>query len=170
MPSGMIPIADPAITRGMNTVDDPKVLQPGEAVRLLNAFPGNPPIPGRPLPEIEQIAFRTLKDCAIEPGQPFGIDLVGHLLAKLQLALWPKRPCHDLGGAVANTMRNIVAGDVEGLAVLGDAPNQDMRVRVTRVEVIDGDPVEVGAQVLLHLCHQVAGDGLERVELRAILG
>jgi hypothetical protein len=41
----MIPIVDPAITRGMNTVDDPKLLKPGECVRLLNAFPGNPPRP-----------------------------------------------------------------------------------------------------------------------------
>lgn len=45
MPSQMLPIIDPAITRGMNTVDDPKLLKPGECVRLLNAFPGNPPIP-----------------------------------------------------------------------------------------------------------------------------
>ena len=40
---GMIPLNDPAITRGMNTVDDANVLKDGEAVRLLNAFPGNPP-------------------------------------------------------------------------------------------------------------------------------
>jgi hypothetical protein len=45
MPSRMLPIADPAITRGMNTVDDPKILKPRECVRLLNAFPGNPPVP-----------------------------------------------------------------------------------------------------------------------------
>jgi len=29
--------------KGMNSVDDPKRLQDGECVRLLNAFPGNPP-------------------------------------------------------------------------------------------------------------------------------
>ena len=45
MPSNMTPIQDAAITRGMNTVDDPKTLKPGECVRLLNAFPGNPPRP-----------------------------------------------------------------------------------------------------------------------------
>jgi hypothetical protein len=41
----MTPIQDVAITLGMNTVDDKKVLKPGECVRLLNAFPGNPPVP-----------------------------------------------------------------------------------------------------------------------------
>lgn len=45
MPSGMLPVIDGPITRGMNTVDDPKTLKQGECVRLLNAFPGVPPVP-----------------------------------------------------------------------------------------------------------------------------
>lgn len=45
MPSGMLPVIDGPITRGMNTVDDPKTLKQGECVRLLNAFPGVPPTP-----------------------------------------------------------------------------------------------------------------------------
>ena len=45
MPSGMLKINDPSITHGMNTVDDPKTLKPGECVRLLNMFPGKPPKP-----------------------------------------------------------------------------------------------------------------------------
>lgn len=48
------------------------------------------------------------------------------LLAKLEFALRPERTCHDLGGAVANAVRDIVTGDVEGLAVLGNAADQDM--------------------------------------------
>jgi len=44
MPSGMLKIKDNAPIHGMNTVDDPKRLKDGECVRLLNAFPQNPPI------------------------------------------------------------------------------------------------------------------------------
>lgn len=43
MHSGMTQLTDPAITKGMNTVEDPANLKDGEAVKLLNAFPGNPP-------------------------------------------------------------------------------------------------------------------------------
>jgi hypothetical protein len=39
----MIKIPDPPPVYGMNTVDDQNILKPGECVRLLNAFPGNPP-------------------------------------------------------------------------------------------------------------------------------
>lgn len=45
MPSGMIPIKEIAPYRGMNTYDDPKVLQDGECVDLCNALPGRPPRP-----------------------------------------------------------------------------------------------------------------------------
>jgi hypothetical protein len=41
----MLPILDPAITKGMNTVDDPKRLQQGECSLLVNMIPGDPPRP-----------------------------------------------------------------------------------------------------------------------------
>lgn len=45
MPQARIKIKDSAPIYGMNTVDDPKTLKNGECVRLLNMFPGDPPIP-----------------------------------------------------------------------------------------------------------------------------
>ena len=44
MPSKMLKLMEPAPTLGMNTVDDPNFLKPGECVRLLNMFPENPPL------------------------------------------------------------------------------------------------------------------------------
>ena len=40
-----LPITDSAPIQGMNTVDDPRRLPDGQCVRLLNMFPGAPPIP-----------------------------------------------------------------------------------------------------------------------------
>jgi hypothetical protein len=45
MPSGMNEFNDGAPVLGMNTADDPKRLKEGECVRLLNMFPGDPPVP-----------------------------------------------------------------------------------------------------------------------------
>lgn len=45
MPSGMIQLVDGPPIYGMNSIDDPKTLKPGECVKLVNAFPGNPPRP-----------------------------------------------------------------------------------------------------------------------------
>jgi hypothetical protein len=45
-----------------------------------------------------------------------------------------------------------------------------MDVRVVGVPVIDADPVELGAEVRLHLPHQLAGEGLEVGHLGRVLG
>ena len=44
-----------------------------------------------------------------------------------------------------------------------------MDVRIIGVPVIDADPVELRAEVLLHLPHQVAGEGLEVCHLDRVL-
>lgn len=43
MPSRVRTIEDRSYVYGMNSVDDPKALRPGECVELINAFPGYPP-------------------------------------------------------------------------------------------------------------------------------
>ena len=55
-------------------------------------------------------------------------------------------------------MGDVVAGDVEDLAVVGDAPDDDVGVGMAGVVVIDRDPVEPGVQVVFHLPHEVAGE------------
>ena len=43
----------------------------------------------------------------------------------------------------ADAMGDVIAGDIEHLAVLSDAPEQDMCMGMAGVMVIDGDPVEL---------------------------
>ena len=55
------------------------------------------------------------------------------LLRYLQLGLPTQFPGNDFAGPLANAVGDIVAGDVESLAVLSDASQEDMGVRVAGV-------------------------------------
>src|SRR5450631_2487610 len=55
----------------------------------------------------------------VESGEAIGIYFPLKLLRDLQLVLPAQFPRHDLAGPLPNTVGDIVAGDVEGLAVLG---------------------------------------------------
>ena len=71
---------------------------------------------------------------------------------------------------MAKAVGQVVLGDDQVLAELVLAPNHDMAVRVSGVEVIDRHPIELGPKVALHLPHEVAGEGAHVRKVRAILG
>jgi hypothetical protein len=106
----------------------------------------------------------------IEPGEAIGSHLPLKLLRYLELGLAAQFPGNNLAGPFANAVGDIVAGDVESLAVLRDAAQEDMRVRASCVLVIDRDPVEFRPEVSFHLLHQVARGGAQIGQLRAVLG
>ena len=63
----------------------------------------------------------------VEPGEAIGIHFPLKLLRYLQLGLPAQLQRNDLAGALANAVGNIVAGDIEGLAVLSHAAHEDIR-------------------------------------------
>ena len=67
-------------------------------------------------------------------------------------------------------MGNVVARDDEIAAALVLSPHDDVAVRVAGVVVVDGNPIEPGAEILLDLAHQAADEALQLVILGAILG
>ena len=75
-----------------------------------------------------------------------------------------------LGGAVAKSLLDVVAADDQVRAVVGAAAHQDVDVRIVGVPVIDGDPVELGAEIPLDVGHQLAGEGAKIGHLGRILG
>ena len=77
---------------------------------------------------------------------------------------------HEIGGAGAHAFLDVVAGDDEVLAVVSPSPQDDMDMRVVGVPVIDADPVELRAQVLLHLPHQLAGVILQIGHVHRVFG
>ena len=122
-------------------------------------------------PQVGELLCLLLGDQhPVEPGEAIGIHLPLKLLRYLQLGLPAQFQRHDLAGALANPVGDVVAGDVEGLAVLGDAAHDDVGVGMAGVVMVDRDPVEFRPKVGFHLLHQIAG-GLARVgQLHAVLG
>ena len=106
--------------------------------------------------------FCASRSRTVEPGETVGVHLPLEALGRVLFALTPQLQGDDLAGPLADAMGDIVAGDVEGLAVLGDAAKEDVGVGMAGVVVIDRDPVELGPEIGLHLLHQIAG-GLARV-------
>ena len=106
----------------------------------------------------------------VQPGEAVGIDLPLQAARHLQLGLPAQLPGNDLACPLPDAMGDVVAGDVEGLAVVGDAPDDDVGVGMAGVVMIDRDPVELGAEVGFHLLHQIAGGGARIGQLDAVLG
>ncbi|MEH2673275.1 hypothetical protein DXU07_29045 [Bradyrhizobium elkanii] len=67
-------------------------------------------------------------------------------------------------------MGDIVQDDHDVAAFVIPAAKYDMTLGMPRVEVIGCDPVELRAEVLLHLPHQAADEGLQVGQVRAIPG
>src|SRR3546814_10939815 len=63
----------------------------------------------------------------------------------------PKVERDQFGGTFAKALCQIFAADDEIPALLVLPPNDDVGVGMSRVEMIDRDPVELSAQVLLNL-------------------
>ena len=71
---------------------------------------------------------------------------------------------------LAESLPDVVAADDEILAVVGAAAHQDMDVRIVGVPVIDGDPVELRAEIALGVRHQLAREGPKIGHLGRVLG
>ena len=93
----------------------------------------------------------------VEPGQPLGVHLAPELGLELDLALVTQFQGDQFARPEADAVGNIVARNIEDLAVVGDTPDQDVGMRVAGVVVIDRNPVEPGRHIDLHLAHQRAG-------------
>ena len=105
----------------------------------------------------------------VEAGEALLLDLARQLLQALQLALRTELQRHQGLGAGAHTVPDVVARNDEVAPLVVAAADHDVGVGVAGVEVVDRDPVELGVEVLLHLPHQVADEGLEVLEAAAVL-
>ena len=72
--------------------------------------------------------------------------------------------------ALAEPMRDILAGDNQILSLIILAAKHDVRVGMAGIAVVSSDPFEPGAEILFHLLHQPAHKRFEVGILIAILG
>ena len=119
----------------------------------------------------ELVAAALLGDQhAVQPREAIGIDLPLQATRNLLLGLPAELPGDDLARPLPDAVGDVVAGDVEGLAVVGHAADDDVGVGMAGVVVIDRDPIELRAEIGFHLLHQIARGGAGIGELDAVLG
>ncbi|ESW94196.1 hypothetical protein X772_01520 [Mesorhizobium sp. LSJC280B00] len=106
---------------------------------------------------------------AIELRPALSVDLVLDGLADVEVRAEPKRLGENVARPIAHALADVVARDDKALAIVGNAANEDVNVRMFGVPVIDGYPVEPRAEVALHVDHQVTSEVLEVAELHCIL-
>jgi hypothetical protein len=122
-------------------------------------------------PEVDDTVLLLLGDHhPVDPGQPLGVHLAGELLSHLDLALVAQFPGHQVARPVTDPVGDVVARDVEDLAVAGDAPHDDVGVGMAGVVMVHRDPIETGVEVLLDLAHQVAREAAEVSQFDGVLG
>src|SRR5262249_16926325 len=64
----------------------------------------------------------------VEPRHALGLDLVLQLCLKLDLALVAQFPCHQLARPMADAVGDIVAGNIEDVAVIEHTADDDVGV------------------------------------------
>ena len=114
---------------------------------------------GRPFPR-PQVNHSPLvllgREHLVEPRPPLRLNLRLQLGLKFELALVSEFQRHQFGSPMADAMGDIVSCDIQDTALLQDAADDDVGMRMAGVVMIDRNPVEACLQVLLHLPHKVA--------------
>ena len=118
----------------------------------------------------DAVPIGVADELPVELGPALGVDLALERAADVEIGAQPQLLRDQVLGAGAHALLDVVARDDEVLAVVGDAAHDDVDVWMLGVPVIDGDPIELGAEVLLHLADQLAGEALEVGHLGGILG
>jgi hypothetical protein len=96
------------------------------------------------------------REYAIEVSPPIGFDLTVQIAIDLDITLGPERKRDQMRRPGAQPMADIVTSHHEIAAIVALTPRDDMNVRVVRIPVIHPDPIKLGAEIPLGLCHQVA--------------
>src|SRR5258706_3168124 len=104
-----------------------------------------------------------------EPGQPVGVQLDGELAGDFDLALMSQLQGDQFARPMADPMGDVVTRDVENLAIVGDASQDDVVVGMAGVVMVDRDPIEPGFQVLFHLTHEVPSEAAQVAHVGGIL-
>src|SRR5262245_40183596 len=101
---------------------------------------------------------RLAGERTIEHGPPVGLDLGLEILAALEVTSRPELSRGEMRGAGAQAVADVVTVNYQVAAIMALTPHDYMDVRVVCIPVIDSDPIELGVEIPLGLCHQVPGE------------
>jgi DDE superfamily endonuclease len=106
----------------------------------------------------------------VEPGQALLPGLVEELLRPFEVRLGAQLQRDQALRTCAHRVGDVVACHDQVPPLVVPAADDDMSVRVPRVEMVHRHPVQPGLEVALHLREQVADERLEVGEPGAVLG
>jgi hypothetical protein len=120
--------------------------------------------------KVDHTVFGLALNHPVEAGPSLLANFAQHAVADFHLGARAEPFGRHLAGAVAHAIRDIVTGDDKIRSVRMAAAQNDMGVRVVGVPVIDGDPIELRAEIGFHAAHEVARIGLEVADVAGVLG
>ena len=120
-------------------------------------------------PQVQHQLLGLRQHGAVDAGEALGRDHGRKLGLQLPVGLRPKLQGRQLLRPQPHAVGDVVLGDDEVLAVIVLPADDDVAVRVAGIEVVDRDPIQPRAQILLHLPHHVAGEGAQVREVVAVL-
>ena len=123
-------------------------------------------------PQIDHAAMRRriAGEHPIQPGPALRPDLGLQRMPDFPVGSGAKLQSQQLLRPRPHSFPDIVARDDEILVIVGPAPDNDMDVGMLGIPVIDGDPVEAGAQVAFGVGHEVAGESFDIREFAGVFG
>ena len=142
-----------------------QLVQPSDLERMIFVGPGLSV--GRHVDDARGV--RIAGKLAVELRPALGLDLSLKSAVNVEIRPRPQFLRDEVGGAGAYSCLDVVARDHEVLPVIGTAAQDDVDVRVVGIPVIDGGPIELRAEILLHLVHQIAGEGFEVRHVHGVL-
>ena len=110
-------------------------------------------------PNDQDIVLGPLDDTDVDRGKALRRHLIGELDRALEGQFRSEFACHQITGAGADAVTDLVARHDEVFAEVVMAGDDDVGVRMPGVEVVDGGPVELGVQIAFHSLHQIAHEG-----------
>ena len=118
----------------------------------------------------ENIRIGVAQHRTVDAGEPFLFDFGAKPLLNCIVGARAKVEIDQLASALAQAAADIVARDDQIPAALVLAPDDDMRVRMAGVVVIDCNPIELRPEVFLDSRHEPPGERLEVVIFYPVLG
>ena len=139
-----------------------EVFEPRDQGRVLD--PPGPP----PRPDLDPVVDRPPLELAIERREPLLSDLPGVGASDVEIVARSELLGRDLLRDPAQAVRDEPAVESELAAAAVDAPEDDVRVGMIGVEMVDGQPLELAIEIALDPSHE-APDVRGEIELRRVL-
>ena len=116
----------------------------------------------------EPIALHGSGKITVEIGPSFRFDLPFQCTTDFQIGAKTQFLGNQSLGTGAHAVADIVAGDNKIVPILGNAAHDNMDMRVLGIPMIGGGPIELRAEILFHLAHQIAGESFKVGHLQRV--